>query len=384
MAGSGSRSFLTAVREQRSLRNLLVLAALTAIAVIAAIVAVTGAQRSVTTDFKPRPLFAGLADRLDQVQTIEYTFTRGLEGPDKIEITRKQDGIWRLPSRDGYPADPKLVKKALLGLSEMEAYEPRTANKEWHRNLGLLAPEDLGAAVRVMFRDAEGKPMASLLVGHVPDQTVDAGGQGMIYVRRDGEDQTWLARGRLPLFKQSNDWLAPDFLDLDAKDIASVTLWAGTEHPVVLKRETPETEHFSIANLPDDRVSRGGPVLDGVATVLAGAKFDDVLKAKNFNFPDGSPAVELTTYDGLKLTIVMNGAGGGLWGKIDVAAMDDAAKDRAKKLRARVDGWAYKLPSKVGTQLTQTMDLLTREKTAMDDAVQGAVEGIVEKDGKAE
>ena len=384
MAGNGFADVWTAVREQKPLRNLIVLAAATVIAVVAAIVAVTGAQRSVATDFKPKPLFPGLSDQLDQVQSIEYTFSRGLQGMDKIVITRKEDGVWRLPSRNGYPADPKLVKKALLGLSEMEAYEPRTANKNWHRNLGLLEPEKLGSAIRVTFKNAKGKSMASLLVGHVPDETVDAGGQGLIYVRRDGEDQTWLARGRLPLYKQSNDWLAPDFLGLAPKDIKSETLWAGTQHPVVLERATPETEHFSIANLPDGRVSRGGPVLDGVATVLAGAKFDDVLKASELNFPDTSPVVELTTYDGLKLTLTMSGAGSGLWAKIDVAATDDAAKERAKTLKARVDGWAYKMPSKVTTQVTQTMDLLTRAKTGLDAADQNAMEGIVEKDGKPE
>ncbi|MGX1198286.1 DUF4340 domain-containing protein [Parvibaculum sp. MBR-TMA-1.3b-4.2] len=384
MAGNGSNKgsgdFLTALREQRPLRNLVVLAALTVIVVIAAIVAVAGAQRSVATDFEPKPLFAGLADRLDKVQSIEYTFSRGLQGTDKIVITRKGDGVWRLPSRDGYPADTKLVKKALLGLSEMEAYEPRTANKKWHRNLGLLAPEDLGSAIRVSLKDADGKSMASLLVGHVPDRTVDAGGQGVIYVRRDGEDQTWLARGRLPLFKKVNAWLAPDFLGLDKKDIKSMTLWSGTDHPVVLNRETPETEHFSIANLPEGRVSRGGPVLDGVATALAGVQFDDVLKADQLNFPDTSPVVTLTTYDGLKLTLVMSGAGSGLWAKIDVAttedaAGDDAATERAKALRARVDGWAYKMPSKVTTQVTQTMDLLTRANTALDDEVRGVMDG---------
>ena len=378
MTGNGSnkgkRDFLTVLREERPLRNLVVLAALTTIVVIAAIVAVTGAQRSVATDFKPMPLFAGLADRLDKVQSIEYTFSRGLQGTDKIVITRKEDGVWRLPARHGYPADTELVKKALLGLSEMEAYEPRTANKEWHRNLGLLAPEDLGSAVRVSFRDADGKSMASLLVGHVPDRTVDAGGQGVIYVRRADEDQTWLARGRLPLFKKTNAWLAPGFLGLDKKDIRSVTLWAGSEHPVVLDRATPETEHFSIANLPGGRVSRGGPVLDGVATALAGVRFDDVLKADQLNFPDTSPVVKLTTYDGLALTLTMSGAGSGLWAKIDVDTTEDAARERADTLRARVDGWAYKMPSKVTTQVTQTMALLTRADTAVDDAVRGMME----------
>ena len=378
MAGNGFADFMKSAREERPLRNLLVLAGLTAIAVIAAILAVSGAQRSVATDFKPRPIFPGLSDRLDEVQTIQYTFSRGMQGTDDIVITRKGDGVWRLPARGGYPADPKLVKKALLGLSEMQAYEPRTANKKWHRNLGLLEPEKLGSAMRVTLKDADGKSMAALLVGNVPEETVDAGGEGMIYVRRDGEDQSWLARGRLPLYKNSSEWLAPDFLDLDKKDIKSVTLWAGTQHPVVLERATPDTDHFSIANLPEGRVSRGGPVLDTVATVLAGAGFDDVLKANELKYDDKSPVVELTTYDGLKLTITMSPAGSGLWAKIDVAATDDAAKKKAETLKARTDGWAYKLPSKLTTQLTQTMDLLTRAKTGVDDAV----EGIVDQDGK--
>jgi hypothetical protein len=352
------------------LRNLALLALATLVAVIAATTAVFVQAHSVRVKFTPTPMYPGLETQLDQVAKIQYTLARGMRAPEKITLTRGADGRWTVDERKNYPANQDHVRKALVGVSELVLYEPRTARPDWHRNLGLLAPEDLGSATRVQFYGKDGKLMAALLAGKVPDQTSDARGQGMIYVRRDGENQTWLARGRFPLFQTAQDWLDTSFLGLTRDDVKRLTLWAGTDHPVVISRASKEDSDFALENIPKGRVTRGAPVVDGVPGALVDLAFDDAVPVASLDFPPTSPEVVVETFDGVRITLVITGGGGALWAKVSAAADPalvapgadmKAAEARAKTIETRVAPWAYKLPQAAGGQFTQSMDLLTHE-----------------------
>ncbi|MGV8997751.1 MAG: DUF4340 domain-containing protein [Parvibaculaceae bacterium] len=357
----GSSGSLGALRRNKPLRHLVLLGALTAITVIASIVAVGVQAHSVKVQFVPEQMYPGLETKLDQVSKIVYMLPRGMRDPEKITLTRNAQNQWVVAERMNYPADQELVRKALIGVSELQLYQPRTARKEWQRELGLLEPENLGKAVRIEFFDKDGKKVVSLLAGKVPEQTVDARGQGMIYVRRDGEEQSYLARGRMPLSQKAQDWLEQKFLDVTRDDIRRVTLWEGTDHPVYLSRSSADQNDFSIENIPAGRSTRGAPIVNGAATAVAGMTFDDAVPVASFNFPDTSPRDVVELFDGTKITVTITGGGGALWAKfVAEGAAADAAK-RADTINARVGQWAYKLTKDAGGQLTQSMDLLTHE-----------------------
>ncbi|MBX3492760.1 MAG: DUF4340 domain-containing protein [Parvibaculum sp.] len=365
---------LQSIWENRPLRNLAMLAAATVVAVVAAVVAVATDRSSVQARFMPHPLFEGLDTRLDQVDRIVYTASQGLHGEVRIAMSRGADGVWGVDERGGYPAEAELVKRTLLGMGEVEAYEPRTASPDWHRNLGLMAPEDIGSAVRIEFFRGDER-MAGLLVGKMPERAVDVRGEGLIYVRRDGEDQSWLARGRLPLHKTVAEWLNPTFVDIPREELARVTLWGGTDNPVIIERASRDESDFAIVNMPAGRATRGAPIVNGVATTLIGKSFDDVAPADMLDLPEDAPTVFFDTFDGMRLTMSMGGQGGALWAKfsaeVDPALAADgadgeAATAQADALNARLGAWVYKLPQDVGGQFTQTMDLLTREAGPAD------------------
>jgi hypothetical protein len=357
---------LQELRANKPLRNLAVLAVLTVVAVVASIVAVAVQERGVRTQFTPVQMYPGLETRLDQVSKVTYQLARGMRAPETVTLVRGDQGKWVVAERRNYPARQDFVQKVLIGVSELILYEPRTARAEWHRNLGLLAPEDLGSATRVEFFDKSGKKIVSMLAGKVPEQTVDARGEGMIYVRRDGENQTWLARGRFPLVQSASDWLDPAFLGVSRDEIRRVTLWAGTDHPVVMSRASKDENDFTLQDIPKGRTTRGAPIVNGAATSIVDLQFDDAVPVDTMNFPDSSPNAIFETFDGLRLTLTMTGGGGALWAKVvaDVepeASDAAAAKKKADEINARVAAWAYKLPQTAGGQLTQSMDLLTHE-----------------------
>lgn len=354
--------------KNKPLRHLTVLAGVTFVAVIGAIIAVTHDMRDVRTEFQPVKLFEGLDTKLDRAAHIVVTLPRGMQGVDKLVIDRKPDGVWVLPGHGGYPARQDMVKNLLTGLGALEAYEPRTARAEWHRNLGLLAPEDLGSATRVEIFDDKKERLAALLAGKIPEESVDVQGQGMIYVRRDGEDQTWLARGRFPLAKVASDWLDTEFLTLPKDHIARVTLWAGSEHPATISRASPDDPNFELENLAPGEMSRGAPVMNGIANAIAEASFEDVAPETSITFPEASPHVVINSFDGLLYTIVMTGSGTSIWAKISVEAAPDLAADKqmaaqelATKREARFKGWVYQIPSELAGILMQTKDVLTHE-----------------------
>ena len=361
---------LSELRTNKPLRHLVVLALLTGLAVIASIIAVSVQERGVRAQFTPVQMYPGLETKLDQISKVSYTLARGMRAPETVTLTRGSDRKWLVSERNNYPARQDFVQKVLIGVSELMLYQPRTARPEWHRNLGLLAPEDLGAATRVEFFDKDGKKIVSMLAGKVPEQTVDARGEGMIYVRRDGEDQTWLARGRFPLVQSAQDWLDPTFLDISRDEIKRVTLWVGTDHPVIMERASADVNDFTLDNIPKGRSTRGAPIVNGAATSIVDLHFDDAVPADTMSFPDTSPKAEFETFDGLKLTLTMTGGGGALWATI-VAVADPsiaapgtdmkAAEAKAAAITSRTATWAYKLPQTAGGQLTQSMDLLTHE-----------------------
>ena len=115
--------------------------------------------------------------------------------------------------------------------------------------------------------------------------------------------------------------------------------------------------------------------MNKTATAILDSGFDDVAPAATLDFPEDTPKVIFETFDGLRLHMRMAGEGGALWAKFDAEA-DPAlgpeggdiapAEERAREFNERLAGWTYKLPQELGNQLTQTMDLLTREAGPAD------------------
>jgi uncharacterized protein DUF4340 len=363
------------LRTASPFRNLVLLACVTLFFCVAAAIALSTQRENTAIQFEPELFFPGLADKVNQATKLVYTTGLGMQGTANITLERGDDGIWRVGEREGYPAKGDKVRRTILGLTELEAFEPRTRNPEWHRNLGLLEPEKLGSAVRVQLFAADGTELASMLTGEVVESTTDIQGRGFVYVRRDGEDQTWLARGSVSLDKVVANWLVDDVVSIPLSDTRRVTLWAGTEKPAILSRTSPDHANFIVENVPDGAVTRGAPIVNASATAFSSFVFEDAVPVTSLLFPD-PPVAVIETFDGLKLTIIMTGAGSAMWAKFlaeaDYEALGEETDEAARAaldakvadINARVGEWAYKLEQNLGLRLTQTMDQLTRPVTA--------------------
>jgi dipeptidyl aminopeptidase/acylaminoacyl peptidase len=273
------------------------------------------------------PLVGGLSAALNDVVKV-----RIVEAGNKTAVTldRVSDG-WTVAERGGYAADIPKVRETLIKLAEAKLNEGKTANPERHALVGV---EDVAKAeAKGMRVELEGKINAKVVVGNFSTQ-----GSGT-FVRRNDEAQAWLANGNLVLDRDASNWLAKDLLDIGSARIMSVTLGREGESFVVAKT-SPEQENFALERIPPGREVLSEFEANGIASVLAGLRFDDVVKAETVVAEPGSSiSARFATFDGLVVHVTGFTAGGrnfvSLNAEVDAGRADIAAK--AAQLNAVAD-----------------------------------------------
>lgn len=263
-------------------------------------------------------LVKGLSPAINDVSQL-----RVLEAGDKVAVTlrRGPDG-WTVVERDGYAADIAKVRETLIQFAEATLIEAKTANAERHAALGVedvSKPDAKG--MRVEF---DGKVPASIVVG-----TFSTQGNGT-FVRRNDEVQSWLAKGNLVVDRQASNWLAKDIVDIASDRIMRVEIKRGGQSFAVVK-SSPEQTNYVVEAMPPGRELLSEYEANGIASVLAGLKFDDVAKAESA-VPDPASTVSATfqTFDGLVVEITGFASEGKRYASFK-ASVDPARADLAAK-----------------------------------------------------
>ena len=142
-------------------------------------------------------------------------------------VEQGPDGIWRIPSRNGYPVDGKdrLAKSAtsVIGIKREALAGQR---KSQHVEFGVLDPlsesvsDFKGVGNRLTLKDGkDGKALADLIVGKEVK-----GRSGYFYVRKPAEDQTYIAKVSIDVSTKFADWIESDLLKLDSSKLRTVVV----------------------------------------------------------------------------------------------------------------------------------------------------------------
>ncbi|MFO0917855.1 MAG: DUF4340 domain-containing protein [Planctomycetaceae bacterium] len=136
-----------------------------------------------------------------------------------------QNGVWRIPSRHGYPADAKdrlakaaasiigLKREALVGKTEAEQAEFQVLDPKAEKAENLK-----GIGNRLTLKK-ENTVLADYIIGkQVP------GSAGYYYVRRPDEKQTFKAKVQLDLSTKFTDWIESDVLNLDGMKLTELDI----------------------------------------------------------------------------------------------------------------------------------------------------------------
>ncbi len=314
--------------------------------------------------FEPRLLFPALAERLDDVGAIRIEIGKGLAGVQAITLvrtTQQKEDFFRIVERSSYLAREDMVRRLMSGMAGLEAIAPRSALPEDHVRLGLLAPDELGPSVRIILYDrgksANGnmrrKKIAGVIVGKRPEGLGDVLGQSSIYVRRIGEQQSWLARGALPLRLVLNDWLDLDFFQrllakkINGQDFVLAkaqfvpygsTPWRMTRAEAGQDFALTDRRGIPVRGIVDDRRVRQ------VALSLNDLVFEDVRPLTDLRFRRQHTAI-YQSFSGLAIVFEIVGANGGYWARINARATARSAEARARALDRRLKGFAFLLPT---------------------------------------
>lgn len=268
-------------------------------------------------------VFPGLAAQLPDATRLSIT-----SATSSVLMVRQNDH-WSIADRDFYPAQTPQLRQLFAGLANLKLREPRTANPALFARLGVDDPTTAGStAVLVKVENTAGDVLAQVIIGHRSLRS-QGGLPESEYIRRPGEDQSWLAEGKLPADADPQAWLPRDIVDIAHDKIAHVVVTRGASRVELAGADGK----FTLVAPPPGKID--DIKVDETGHALENLTLADVKKGELPGRPEGQAV--FTTTDGLAITATIAKDGKLVWASFAASGPGaDAYKDLA--------GWAFQLP----------------------------------------
>ncbi len=352
-----------------------ILAIFTALAVGGAIWSIQERGRATASLAPPGGLFPDLISRVNDIARIDvqtpklaFTIERGKSGD-----------TWGVKERGGYPVKFETVKQAVVGIAAMRLLEAKTAKPDLHARLFLKSPKDGGRGTTMALADGADKTIAAIVVGKTkssPTKTED----GVYYVRRLDQVQSYLASGRVEVWETIDRWLDDAMPIIARKRVRAVTTTQPNGDRAGVVRTDPDSRDFKIADIPPGMKAVHDTAGNALGSALGFLDFKDVRAAGKVDFA-GANLASFKTFDGVTLHLSVIKKKDGHWMVISAAydAADvklDGVTDEQKKamkstddarrevadINRRFGPWAYQVPDyKAKDFLTGPDDLLVKD-----------------------
>jgi len=308
----------------------------------------TGAP-TLASDRRGERVLPGLAEKAKDITNVMVH-----AGSDTLSIERRDNAF--VASDSGFPIKPDAVRDLLGGSVELTFEEARTSDPSRYGDLGLADPgagDDGGK--EITLRAASGE-VADFILGN-RDNTVGGpiGGQ---YLRLKGAPQTWLVRGSLTLPASRADWFAPVDLGIKRNEIKKIELAGGGREAVTAAVTAEKPDELVLQDVPDKRVPDAFKV-GRFPTLIESFAFQDVRKKSKP--ADDARRLSVDVGDALRLVITSVGELSDGWVQIAAQPTSDAARERAKAINAKIEGYDFRLPPQQIELLGWTLSDLTNE-----------------------
>ena len=318
-------------------------------------------------------MFPGLSERINDAHVVTVTSKDG-----SVTVTRVSDG-WVVRDKHDYPARFDKIKETLVALSELKTVESKTRNPTLYDRLRVEEPgaveESLSRLITVS--DDRAAELARIIAGKTK---YGRGGltPNMIYVRKPGDEQTWLAEGEIDATSDPITWVQQLVVDIPTERVQRVTISHPDGERFEFSKASLMANNFTVVDLPAGEDVKSYK-LDTIAGIVSSLNLSDLKPIDAFDENSRvAGSTEYRTFDGLVLTMTSRQADDAVWftlqagideaiagetpseradsGEADrpsVASADDAishlkspAEVRAEvmAINARAGGWAYQLP----------------------------------------
>lgn len=289
------------------------LAVVTAAAIGGAIYATQEREAVIAESFEREVLYPDLLSRVNDV-----TWLRVNSQADGPLTMVKREGNWVLEEKHGYFADIEKISQTLVELSSMKTMEPKTRKPE---NFAELNVEDVEApegtitnSIHVTVKAGEEK-LADLLVGRT--RPVDVGGG--VFVRKMGENQSWLASGSYQPNRKALKWLDRNIINVDSRRVHRVTMQHADGDGFEVRRTDIASEDMVYGSfVPPGLEPKPAHEMKNMAQIVDFLVMEDVRPADEVDWTSPDSIVWFETYDGLKIAITAKNEGKHTWFRVDV------------------------------------------------------------------
>ncbi|MEZ5850495.1 MAG: DUF4340 domain-containing protein [Hyphomicrobiaceae bacterium] len=325
------------------------LAVAAAISAFAAIALYATTYRWSAGRLEGSPLVAGLERQEKAVAAVEVS-----QAGKRLTFVRQGD-TWHVKEHDGYPANPERIRALLTSLAGAQLVERKTSKKALHAQLELEDPAAKTSKSRhVRVLDAKGGAIADIVVGKSRFNAFGAD-KGGFYVRRAGEDQTWLATGEPKATVDFTDWVSATLFELADTKIAKLTLTHPGEAPLVIERDAGDAKDakaaaasaavakFRLASIPDGKKLKKDAAIEQIAQGFGSINLEDARKLGAPPAGDKVSVIKLEADGGLVVTFRLRADGEDRWLSFAATGSDGDAKKAAEAINAKANGWEFKI-----------------------------------------
>jgi len=335
-------------------RTFYAFAGITAAAVVAAAIAVSTQSDTISLTAGTEPAFPKLANAVNDVAKIEIKNAKG-----SFSITRDGDN-WGMDQKEGYRVEFEKVKSAIVNLSQFKLIERKTSDPDRYGRLEVDTPNSPESKGRdITLKDAEGNLLAAAVIGKLNPNLFGSGGAGT-YIRREGGEASWLARGQVELGEEPNNWMVRQIVNYGQEKIKRTVIIHPDGKQFAIFKASEKDKNFVLENIPQGRKMKNPDEANPLGGVMWRMMFDDVKKADKQEWPDKPWIAYYTAWDGFTVKIETAKIGEDYWGRFS-ATIDDAVTDVAKRKAAeqtvkeineRTAGWSYMLTAGDSEKLT--------------------------------
>lgn len=335
-------------------QNFVALLVVAALSLVVAVTAYVSTRPWTGSGGESEAMLPQLKSSADKVAAIEID-----QGGKILKVVDK-DGKWLIASQDDYPANVGAVRKLLVAASGATLVERKTAMKDRLGLLGLSDPKKPGASARLItFFDAQSSPIAEIVVGNSKSDAFGANKSGT-YVRRAGEDQSWLANRPIEASSELHDWVKTRVVDVPTESIKTVAVEPAGQPAYGIDRDSDGKSH-KLAQMPAGKKLKFVNSVDEIVESISYVDFQNVRKAGGANDPASVGKVSFETDKGLKVDLDLKSDGKKAWVLITPSGTGEGKKD-AEAMATLVNGWEFAVPVAKITSLTK------KEADLLEDA----------------
>ncbi len=354
----------------KKLNSLTILFIVTAVMVVLMLITI---QRPSQSNDDEGLLFPDLYSQLSDINKIKVS-------SNQEEFTIVRDGEdWYVQERWNYPADFNLAKRTLIDLADAKILETKTDKPEQYGVLGVDGMEEGGETVHLTLLNDD-DTVAGLLLGR-ERELGQTGGPRQFYVRRAGEERSWLAEGYLNINPLMLNWVNSEVITVARERIAQVNIIQpnGTTATLI---NLGQKDKFGTPESRDKTVFKYAQLGYDIAGTLFQLRMEDVQPLSGFSRGKAEiVTAEFITFDGLKVvTETSFDIESGLYfttfkaeftpenisnAPKDIAALnvlkdEQQVKQEVADLNRRLSNWVYRFGGFVGTNLMRAKaDMVT-------------------------